>query len=470
MKHLLYTILFFCILWTHNGFSQDINALDSLKNELKTVKNDTIKLQLLSHIIEIENEEDVWPKYNLQMKLLAEKVIVSKKTKSEVNVAMQYLAEAYNNIGYQLDNQGNIPLALENYEKALKIHEKENNKLGIGVALLNIGAIFGKQEEFEKALEYYKKGFDFFNEINHKNRAALALNNMGFIYNTTGDTSKAMNTFKQGLKVSEEINDSFLIVLFLGNISTIYSQNGEFQTALEYANKGLEISLKNNFHQNTAKLYNVIGNIYKYQGNYNEAKAFFIKSYELSKKIRNPEVNGIAASGLKIIYETQKKYELAYKYFKEEIQMRDSVQNESNFRHSIQLKSKYEYEKKAATDSIANAKEKEITDAEIAQQQSEIKAKRNQQYGLIGGIILVVVFAGVVYNRLKVTQQQKRIIEEQKIEVEKQKLIVEKQKEIVEEKQEEILSSIRYARRIQDAIITPIGYIEKNINRLKRIY
>jgi hypothetical protein len=40
------------------------------------------------------------------------------------------------------------------------------------------------------------------------------------------------------------------------------------------------------------------------------------------------------------------------------------------------------------------------------------------------------------------------------------------QKELVEEKQKEILDSIRYAKRIQDALITSEKTIEKSLNRL----
>ena len=41
------------------------------------------------------------------------------------------------------------------------------------------------------------------------------------------------------------------------------------------------------------------------------------------------------------------------------------------------------------------------------------------------------------------------------------------QKDLVEEKNSEIIASIRYAKRIQDALMTSQKYIERNINRLK---
>ena len=75
----------------------------------------------------------------------------------------------------------------------------------------------------------------------------------------------------------------------------------------------------------------------------------------------------------------------------------------------------YEYEKKAAADSVVFAKEKEIKEIEISKQKAELKAKRNQQYALYGGLILVLLFAGFIFNRFKVSQQQKQVIEKQKL-------------------------------------------------------
>jgi hypothetical protein len=65
-----------------------------------------------------------------------------------------------------------------------------------------------------------------------------------------------------------------------------------------------------------------------------------------------------------------------------------------------------------------------------------------------------------MYNRFKVTQKQKIVIEQQKA-------VVEKAHVLLEEKNEEIIASIRYAKRIQDALMTSQKYITRNIERLK---
>ncbi|MEO6305826.1 MAG: hypothetical protein ABIP51_21950, partial [Bacteroidia bacterium] len=59
-----------------------------------------------------------------------------------------------------------------------------------------------------------------------------------------------------------------------------------------------------------------------------------------------------------------------------------------------------------------------------------------------------------MFNRLTITQKQKRIINSQK-------LIVEKQKSVVDEKQKEILDSIHYAKRIQISLLPTEKFIER---------
>ena len=72
---------------------------------------------------------------------------------------------------------------------------------------------------------------------------------------------------------------------------------------------------------------------------------------------------------------------------------------------------------------------------------------------LVSIVVAIATIALIVFKTLKTTRTQKKFIE--------------KQKEVVEEKQKEILDSIRYAKRIQDALLTSQTYIERNITRLR---
>jgi hypothetical protein len=134
--------------------------------------------------------------------------------------------------------------------------------------------------------------------------------------------------------------------------------------------------------------------------------------------------------------------------------MRDSVKNNENQKAAFKKEAQYKYEKQRAEDSVATARDSQVKNAEIERHGAELSAKKTQQYYLLGGLGLVLVFSGFMYNRFKIMQKQKSIIEEQKN-------VVEEQKDLLEEKQKEILDSIYYAKRIQTALMPSESYINR---------
>jgi len=95
----------------------------------------------------------------------------------------------------------------------------------------------------------------------------------------------------------------------------------------------------------------------------------------------------------------------------------------------------------------------------LTAQQAQLKQEKTQRFALYGGLLLVVAFLGFVFNRFKITQKQKVIIEQQKV-------LVDDAFNHLEEKNKEVMDSIRYAKRIQTALMTNENYINKQLNRL----
>jgi hypothetical protein len=54
------------------------------------------------------------------------------------------------------------------------------------------------------------------------------------------------------------------------------------------------------------------------------------------------------------------------------------------------------------------------------------------------------------------------------VQIKKKNIEIAKQKQKVEEKQKEILDSIRYAKRIQDAMLPRESHIDKTLKRLMK--
>jgi len=92
--------------------------------------------------------------------------------------------------------------------------------------------------------------------------------------------------------------------------------------------------------------------------------------------------------------------------------------------------------------------------AQIAEQDSKLAHEASQRYYLYGGLVILLIFGGFMYNRFRVTSKQKVIIEKQKEEVDEQKALI-------EESHKEITDSIAYAKRIQSAILPPNGQVKE---------
>jgi len=230
----------------------------------------------------------------------------------------------------------------------------------------------------------------------------------------------------------------------------IYAELNRNDEAVRYFEKSLDKFKQVNRTAGIAHVLNNIGKIFLKQKNYSKAVSYFQKSLDIALTT-SARVTKNTTWSLYQCYKIIGKYDEALKTYELYIATRDSLQSEENQKEIIRQQYKYQYEKQAGKDSVANAKQQEIKNAEIARHKAEIRAKKNQQYLLFGGLALVVIFAGFMYNRFRVISRQKKEIE--------------KQKTLVDEKQKEILDSIHYAKRIQRALLPNEKYIGKAINK-----
>ncbi len=79
--------------------------MDSLKLELKNAKHDSTKCNVLNYLLELESNEAIWPKYNDEIKRIAENNLKTVESSSSLGIFYQKkLSEVFNNIGYLKNN------------------------------------------------------------------------------------------------------------------------------------------------------------------------------------------------------------------------------------------------------------------------------------------------------------------------------------------------------------------------------
>ncbi len=494
MKKLHYIYLLFHLQFIVCPCIAQSRAIDSLKVILKNAKHDTTKCNILNAIIEAENDLTLVTKYNNDIITICEVQLSRlKPTQPEYLKFRKIYGGAYGNMAFILKLQNHIPKALECYLKSLKsleevndkkllpiilnnialiyfnqgiiskaleynfkslkIREDLNDKIGMANSFNNIGMIYKNQEDKLKALEYCTKSLKIREMIGNKAEMAESFNNLGIIYYDLKDIKKSFEYYDKSLKIYEEIGNKNGIALLFHNIGANYDGQDSLLKALQYYNKSLKIYEQNNNTIDIAASFCNIGAVYYKQKKYNKALESCLKSMEIAKtkEIGNSAIIEAVSLQLNQIYKAIGDYKNALLNYELYIQMRDSISNQETKKASIKSQLKYEYEKKAAADSVKVAEEKKLTAVKF-------KHEQNQRYFLYGGLGLTVLFGLFMFNRFRVTQKQKAIIEQQK-------QIVEHQKHIVEEKQNEVLASIRYAKRIQQSLLPTEKFMDRILKK-----
>jgi len=455
-------LLSFIFLISLPSFSQR-SRIDSLHSLLKNNKEDTnkvIHLNKLSIEYRTIGSYDSALHYGTTSLQLAQKINYKKG-----------ITASYGSIGSAYLAQADYPKALDYYFRALKVAEEMGNKNGVAVWLGNIGIVYDDQADYPKALDYYLKALKIDEELNNKAGIAMHLGNIGLVYANQAVSpltpplqknelqSKALDFYFKALKIDEERKDKNGIAADLGNMGNLYADQADLSSArplerdsllhlgLSCNFKALKIKEELEDENEIAITLGSIGTIYTSLGKYKEAEEYLKKAIAMDDSIGAMNELMLYEEYLSQLYDTTGKYQLALVYYKKAMALKDTLFNEEKNKEITRKEMNYEFEKKEAAQKAEQEKQQAVAEADKKKQQVIL-------YSVLGGFLIVLLFAGFIFRALRITRTQKRIIEEQK--------------KHVEEKQKEILDSIHYARRIQTALLPTEKYITKTLKRMMK--
>lgn len=386
---------------------------------------------------------------------------------SEANLTLY--SNIYLSIGQNYKTQGNYVLALSNYKKSYDMAEKSKNLYQQAGICINIGNLFKDQREFKDAIAYYSECKNIGEKYGFLIRKAQGVDGIAQLLSAQEKYHLSIAKFKEASDIYQLINDNSGKARALHNIGVNFADLNLLDSSFQYLKQSLIIKEQLNQPTELASTLNSIGSVYLKLGYPSKARDYSERALKIAEENNNIDLLLAIYESMFEIYESIGDFKSSLKMHKLFMATRDIVNSEKNQKELFKRKYEIEYEKQAALDSLANVEKEKLAKEELNKQKAvsdkqkaEIKQKRTQQYALFGGLGLLFIFTGFVYNRFRVTRKQKGIIENQKSEVETQRDIAneqkeeaERQKHIVEEKNQEIMDSITYAKRLQEAILPP---------------
>ena len=434
MKNVLIALFLFLIACIHT------TGQNNTETEIKYSKSDTVNVNNLNRL-----SEKLWKKSQFDSAIVyANKaLILAKKFDYRKGIA-----DANHNLGVIYRNKGSYLQALQDDLDALKIYQELGDKKGTATMLGNIGVVYMSEGgNNSKALEYDFKALAIYLELGDKIGISRNLGNIGIAYHDMGNDAEALKYAKNSLQLHQEIEDNQGIAINLSSIGALYYKEKDLTTSLVYYFKALTKSREIGNKEQIAHNYGDIGSVYILQGKYKQAKAYLDSGLNLEKKIGEKEDLKSIYASLSALDTISGDYKTAFKDFETFIIYRDSIINDGNTKKIEQAQMNYTFDRK--TDSAKAEQEKKDILAEAEKRKQDIVT-----WSTTVGLLVVLVFAGFVLRSLKITRKQKQVIEIKSLETEQQK-------RLIEEKNKDILDSITYAKRLQEAILPPISLIKK---------
>ena len=203
-------------------------------------------------------------------------------------------SDAYNNIGLIKTERKKNDEAINYFEKAIKINNKNPSYFN------NLGNALASIEKFDKAIENFniaiKLNKNFFQSYN----------NLGLIFDNKNEFDKSIEFFKKAIQINPNFAEAYL------NLGISNFKKGEINLALSNIIKSTKID------PNFANAYLNLGNILKDQGLSTQAISSYQKAIQINPNL--PE----AYNNLGSILSLQDKLEKAFENYKKAIELNPS--------------------------------------------------------------------------------------------------------------------------------------------------
>ncbi len=450
-KRAFFFLLCFVLCIDINSQIASEKSKDSLLTRLKSLTNSQERIKTLSILVETEQDDKIWPKYNEEIIAIAEQNIKETgQPKSALDTFYyQKLSSAIGDRGFLFYMQGNYKKAVDDYNLSIKIGNKVDNKNNAAIMYNNIAGVYMDQNLNDNALVFFNKSLALYAQIGNEDGTAQCYANIASIYDARGRQDTALEFYNKALKIHERHNNFERIAVIYNNFGTIYSRNKDYGKAIDYLKKSLDMQQQVQNKKGVTFALANIAEVLMRQNKYAEAKTYLLKAYKLAEEMRSPLSIRAPAISLYKVESKLGNWQEALKYYKIYVAAQDSIHSLQNAKTAIEEKIRFDYEKQKAVDQA------------VHDQEMVVAAEREQKQRIISisvaiGLILMITFAVFVFIRLRISNNQNKIIE-------KQKQTVEEKNSLIEEKQKEIIDSITYAKRIQNTLLAHEEYLNEHL-------
>lgn len=432
------------------SLKRTIDSLNIAYNQAVTARNDTLAVLTLHAMT-----KTLWGSFPDSAMVFAQRMLADAQR-------IEYrrgIGLALNNIGYIYRKKSRFDDCLEYSNKALVFFDALGDKSSAAWCFHNIGNVHYARGRYDLALDNHFKALRLREAINEKASVAWSFSNISDIYRDQGYKDQAIMYTQKAIAMFQEVNDDHGVAVAMNGIGVMLQEQGKYDEALGYFMKALALDEASEHGIGMMWSTRYIGELSMLQQRYDRAETYFLRCLELTSALKDRKNEGIAMLNLARLYSRQHKLPQAFALSRSALALADSL-------HVIDLRQSlyelfaelyaasgkfdvaYEYHRRysALHDSLFSAKsakkiaelgaqyedekrkiEIEILTKDNALQEATLKRDGMTRNGLIAGVMVLLVIAGLLVQRNRFVQKSESALQQKNDEIMRQQKILEDQ-------------------------------------------
>lgn len=304
------------------------------------------------------------------------------------------------------------------------------------------------QDHYENALVFFQKALKVGDNITQSDSYV----NISQIYLKMEAYDNAKINAEKALDLGKKNDDLYVEASALDVLGQVEAYNNKFASSTEYLQLSLHIKESLGDQQGISATLIMLGQNYKNSGAIDTSMIYINKAFIIAKEIGANEQIRIALGELAKLFAISGDYQAAFAHQTQFIEINDAIANDQASKKIEEMKD--ELNKKIQQDKIT-----------MMEKEKEHEKRTFRLFIGVGVfiIIMIILGAGVIYNRYQMKKKAHAVLEHKN-------QIIEEQKHILEEKNTEILDSITYAKRIQTAILPSDKFVAETLENSFVLY
>ncbi|MCF6240576.1 MAG: SpoIIE family protein phosphatase [Bacteroidales bacterium] len=368
----------------------------------------------------------------------------------------------------QLSTEQNAQIS--QYKSLISDYKKKNELRMAGYYQYKIGTVYLEANQYTKAIDEFLIAAEYYEKIGSYSNKKKIYSNVAFLYAELGQLKNAKKYYNKSLEISRVLKNRNDISASLMEVATMEIYAKDYTNAQSHLGEALQIANSLNDARLLRTCYRLLSQLYQAYGNKKKSKEYYENFLIYDKHVKEEDARKREEKANQTITEEKKKSQILIEEKELQSLKFKALELEKRFREDSLARTI-----KAKEDSIARVeeekvkfaklnelleKESELQENRIKRQELEAQQAKMKLYGAIAGIALLALLIIVALVAFIQKRKANKLLEQQKIEIEiKSEQIKHKNDELedamekIQYQNKNIMQSINYAQRIQEAMM-----------------